>query len=128
MTSEVGLTNVAREHEKLLATDLDDDTAYDSAAEHQQAHAEHIEVLDPDGKRRRLDLLLVRAGGRRDEPHYFVIELKRPSRRLTRTDFRQIENYLDTLGAHPRFANPKIRWTFSLVGQACVPKRTEEHT
>src|SRR3546814_7101416 len=82
MTSEVGLTNVAREHEKLLATDLDDDTAYDSAAEHQQAHAEHIEVLDPDGKRRRLDLLLVRAGGRRDEPHYFVIELKRPSRRL----------------------------------------------
>lgn len=120
VASEIGLTNTARAHEAMLATDLHDPTAYENDEERLAATAEDEEVLDATGARRRLDLLLVQGRGRRDEPHYLVVELKRPSRRLTKGDLSQIENYLDTLGAHPRFANPKIKWTFLLVGKDCV--------
>jgi hypothetical protein len=120
VANEIGLTNAARAHERMLATNLDDPDAYDDDEERAAAAVVGAEVLDATGKRRRLDLLLVQLRGRRDEPHYLVVELKRPSRRLTKGDLSQIENYLDTLGSHERFANPKIRWTFLLVGKDCV--------
>lgn len=119
MAHEVGLTTAARQHEAMLTTNLDDPDAYDTADEHAAGAAQDAEVRDATGARRRLDLLLIRQGGRRDEPHYLVVELKRPSRRLTKRDLEQIENYLDTLGTHRRFANPKIKWTFLLVGKDC---------
>lgn len=130
VADEPYLTTVARKHEEMLATVLDDDTAYDSDEQKAEVLQYDIEVLDPQGKRRRLDLLLVQANGRTSEPHYFVVELKRPSRRLTASDLNQVENYMDALGKHPAFSNPSITWTFLLVGKDCVDRverrRTED--
>jgi hypothetical protein len=123
MLSEAGLTQVAKAHERALLTDIDDPEAYEDPSQAAAAHAEEAAaapVLDAQGRQRRLDLLLVQAGGRKDEPQYLVIELKRPSRRLTTKDLAQVENYLDTLTQHPRFANPKTEWTFVLVGTKCT--------
>jgi hypothetical protein len=75
-------------------------------------------VHDADGTLVRVDLLLARSSKALDRRQYLVIELKRPSRRLTKADYDQLDNYISTVIADPQFADGRIDWTFILVGRS----------
>src|SRR3546814_818313 len=57
-----------------------------------------------------------------------ILRPPRSTRTVTLFPYTTLFRSLDTLGAHPRFANPKIRWTFALVGKDCVPEVTRSRT
>ena len=73
------------------------------------------QVLLPEGKRGRVDLLLQRSLlGPRDDKQRLVVELKRPSVHLGDKELAQVKHYARALTAHPG-AGPS-KWTFWLVG------------
>jgi hypothetical protein len=73
------------------------------------------QVLLPEGKRGRVDLLLQRSLlGPRDDKQRLVVELKRPSVHLGDKELAQVKRYARALTAHPG-AGPS-KWTFWLVG------------
>jgi hypothetical protein len=46
-----------------------------------------------------------------------VVELKRPTLKLTKKELDQIEDYALTVSANPRFSKEKTKWNFILVGR-----------
>lgn len=83
-------------------------------------------VYDADGTLVRVDLLLARSSKALDRRQYLVIELKRPSHRLTKADYDQLDNYISTVMADAQFADGRIDWTFFLVGRSaddCVNRK-----
>jgi len=101
--SEAGLTTVLR-------AAVPDDMALEG-----DLRREGSQVLLPDGKRGRVDLLLQRTVMRPDDAQdRLVIELKRPSVRLGEPELAQVRRYAHALSEHPG-AGPS-GWTFWLVG------------
>jgi len=101
--SEIGLTNVLR---SVVGDDvaLEDDLV-------QQGR----QVLLPEGKRGRVDLLLQRTViGPSERQDRLVVELKRPSVKLGDEELTQVRKYARALTSHPG-AGPS-HWTFWLVG------------
>lgn len=80
------------------------------------------EVLDTDGRRMVVDLMLSRViehqAERRDN---VVIELKRPSIHVGSTQLSQIENYAVAVASDPRFAKTDTTWEFWIVGDQLEP-------
>jgi len=76
------------------------------------------EVTDLDGKSRRVDLLLYQRFplGTPNSFEHLVIELKRPSKRLGKTELGQIEEYAFKVADDERFDKDKVKWTFLIVG------------
>jgi hypothetical protein len=100
--SETSLNNVLR-------AVADDDTVLEA-----QLEATDGKVLLADGKQGRIDLLLQRTIRSPGQQHRLVVELKRPSVRLGKTELAQIRRYASALSGHPG-AGPS-NWTFWLVG------------
>jgi signal transduction histidine kinase len=69
----------------------------------------------PEGDRRRVDLLLQRTHhGPEDVNHRLVVELKRPSEKLGIDEAQQITGYANRLSNHPGLGSSS--WTFILIG------------
>ncbi len=77
------------------------------------------EVLDDEGRRRILDLLLARSvpHGRQEHEH-LVVELKAPEVTLTDNEIGQVINYARTVARDERFDRLNVQWDFVLVGNA----------
>jgi Histidine kinase-, DNA gyrase B-, and HSP90-like ATPase len=103
--SEASLTNVLRavvDDEVLLEADL---------------AALGGQVLQPDGRRGRVDLLLERTILSPSDRQRLVVELKRPSVSLGNKELGQVRSYASALSNHSGVGPGK--WTFWLVGAAC---------
>jgi hypothetical protein len=100
--SERGLTNVLREHIKVLGRD-------DLVTE---------PVRQADGSLARVDLMLsasVAGRGTRRAEH-LVVELKAPHVKIGTSEIGQIENYATAVLDDPRFYNHDTYWEFWLLG------------
>ena len=101
--SELSLTSVLREvvPEKLV---LEEDLL-----------ASGGQVLRSDGRGGRVDLLLQRRfAGPSGKPERLIVELKRPSLKLTPKELQQVRSYARALEQHEGVVNG--HWTFWLVG------------
>jgi Histidine kinase-, DNA gyrase B-, and HSP90-like ATPase len=100
--SEVGLTNMLREHLKLLKRDT-----------------RTLEpVLQSGCRRGRVDIMLaklVKISGRSDDNH-LILELKRANKKLSHKDFAQIFDYANAVITDPRFDKTQVSWDFWLIG------------
>jgi hypothetical protein len=98
----VGLTNLLREHLKLLKQDT-----------------RILEpVLESGGRRGRVDIMLaklVKISGRSDDNH-LILELKRANKKLSHKDFVQIFDYANAVITDPRFDKTQVSWDFWLIG------------
>ena len=67
---------------------------------------------------RRPDLMLYRKSARDTEGHFehLVIELKRPSLKISEEEIRQIEKYAFAVSKDVRFDKAKTKWVFWLIG------------
>jgi Histidine kinase-, DNA gyrase B-, and HSP90-like ATPase len=95
-----GLTKVLEAHRAALGTT----TTVDSP------------VTDTDGHTRIVDLMLSRAGHFADRRQHLVVELKRPSVKLTQSELAQITNYAVAVSRDDRFKSPDVTWEFWLLG------------
>ena len=75
-------------------------------------------VTDSDGHTRVVDLMLSRASHFADRRQHLVVELKRPSAKLTQTELAQIANYAVAVSRDDRFKSPDVTWEFWLLGDA----------
>jgi hypothetical protein len=100
--SEVGLTNLLREHLTLMKRD-----------------ARVTEpVLKSGGRSGRIDIMLaklVKISGRSDDNH-LIIELKRANKKLSHADYMQLFEYANAVIQDPRFDKTQVTWDFWLVG------------
>jgi len=98
MQSEVSLATAMREHLGRLRPELDD-------------------AAPLDGDNRRIDMLLTGTVPEKGRMRRLVVELKRASIALGRTERDQIEDYAQALTADSRFSGGKpVDWEFWLVG------------
>lgn len=100
--SESSLTNMLREHLRLLRRD----TRITEP------------VLKSGGKTGRVDIMLaklVKVSGRTDDNH-LIVELKRANRKLAHADFAQLFDYANSVIQDPRFDKTLVSWDFWLVG------------
>lgn len=74
-------------------------------------------VRDAEGRTIRVDLLLARTMRAARRRQHLVVELKRPSRTISKSDLDQVENYFGTVINSPMFDDGRIDWTFILVGR-----------
>jgi hypothetical protein len=95
-----GLTKVLEAHRALLA----DGTPTSKA------------VTDLDGHTRIVDLMLSKATYFADRRQHLVVELKRPSLKLSQSELSQITNYAVAVSKDDRFKTPGVSWEFWLVG------------
>jgi hypothetical protein len=101
--SDQGLTAVLKAHIKILGREA-------------LAPEDDGEVLDPKGKRRRLDLMLARSVPHaRQEHEHLVVELKAPKVVIGDTEITQIKTYARMVARDPRFERLKVRWDFVIV-------------
>jgi hypothetical protein len=78
--------------------------------------ADDAEVLDEEGKRRIVDLMLARSVEQsRSCREHLVLELKAPAVKAGADELTQIENYAFTVAADSRFEKVDVKWDFVLV-------------
>lgn len=85
-------------------------------------------VRDADGRVVRVDLLLAHSSEAAGRRQYLVIELKRPSHRLTKADVAQVDNYISTITGNAQFDDGRIDWTFVLVGNGAEDDVNRQRT
>jgi hypothetical protein len=74
-------------------------------------------VLMESGRQGRIDLMLAKARSPRDgQFEYLVVELKRPSTKLSSVVLAQIEAYAQAVSRDERFHKPNNKWTFIVIG------------
>jgi hypothetical protein len=95
-----GLTKALEAHYALLDTDETVDEP----------------VTDTEGHARIVDLMLSKAAFFADRREHLVVELKRPSVRLSQKELGQITNYAVAVSRDERFRTVKVRWEFWLLG------------
>lgn len=78
-------------------------------------------VVDSGGHTRIIDLMLSRACFFAQHRAHLVVELKRPSVRITQTELGQITNYAVAVTRDERFKSPDVSWDFWLVGDDLDP-------
>lgn len=71
---------------------------------------------DAEGHTRIIDLMLSKATHFADRRQHLVVELKRPSLKLTQSELGQITNYAVAVRKDDRFKTPDVSWEFWLVG------------
>ncbi len=73
-------------------------------------------VIRENGEQGRIDLMMTRTIQPRDDEYdHLVVELKRPSQKITSKILGQIESYAIAVAANPRFHRGKTRWKFIAV-------------
>jgi len=95
-----GLTKVLEAHRHLLG----------------EATPVSTPVTDAEGHTRIVDLMLSKATHFADRRQHLVVELKRPSLKLTQTELGQITNYAVAVRKDDRFKTPDVSWEFWLLG------------
>jgi len=113
------LANVLRKHLRILERD-------------NLVPAAATEVVDFDGKKRIIDLMLYRQIPQLQPDHFehLVVELKRPDCKLGQKELGQIENYAFSVTDDERFDKGRTKWTFILVGNELAPfadRKCREH-
>ncbi len=99
------LTQVLAAHLDLLGEDVD--------------LANRQPVLRDDGSEAIPDLVLSRTLETAENKYeHLVVELKRPSHRLTPADIEQLRSYAVAVSGDDRFQQPNVRWTYVLVGNS----------
>jgi hypothetical protein len=99
------LTRVLAEHLHLLGKDVD--------------LAGLPPVLREDGSDAIPDLVLSRTMETAENKYeHLIVELKRPSHRLTPADIDQIRSYAVAVAEDDRFQQPNVQWTYVLVGNS----------
>lgn len=100
--SERGLTEVLRQHLKILGRD--------------EMVVEPVRTTE--GKIARLDLMLsARVAGRgTHKAEHLVVELKAPTTVLGMTQYGQLQDYATAVLKNPRFASTTTYWEFWLIG------------
>jgi len=99
------LTKVLRKHLSLLGDDVD--------------IADDKPVLRHDGSTPIPDLVLSRTSEvAQDLVENLIVELKRPSVRLTSKELTQIEEYALAVMRDERFNKPNVKWDFWLIGNS----------
>lgn len=101
----------------------DDDRLIQVLKSHLKMPGEDAELADPasvkraDGTDAIPDLVLTKSltSGENKYEH-LVVELKRPSRKLTGEDVGQIRSYAGAISRNERFQQPNVHWDFWLVG------------
>jgi hypothetical protein len=73
-------------------------------------------VTDTEGHTRIIDLMLSKASFHSERRDHLVVELKRPSLKLTQTELSQITNYAVAVSRDERFKSADVGWDFWLVG------------
>jgi len=73
-------------------------------------------VKDLNGRTRIVDLMLSKATYFADRRQHLVVELKRPSVKLTQKELSQITNYALAVTRDDRFKTPDVSWEFWLLG------------
>jgi hypothetical protein len=65
-----------------------------------------------------VDLMLTRSLGHSDPDmiSYLVVELKRPSKHIGQSEYRQVEDYQTAIIHDPRFSSVKSSWEFWIIG------------
>ncbi|MDR1485371.1 MAG: ATP-binding protein [Planctomycetaceae bacterium] len=73
-------------------------------------------VLQPDGRKGRIDLMLHKVlRPREDEFDYLIVELKRPLKKIDSEVIGQVKRYAQAVADDERFNNLKVRWEFIVV-------------
>ena len=98
--SNRGLTEVLKKHQELIGQG----TIIDGP------------VRDLEGNTRIVDLMMSRAVHREQGRHHLVVELKRPSTRLSLTETSQVLRYASAIAADERFSTQNVQWDFWLIG------------
>ncbi|MFD9946266.1 ATP-binding protein [Nonomuraea sp. NPDC059023] len=108
---DVTLKTALRDHIQLLGRD-----------ELTPAEVDAAEVLDEDGRKVVVDMMLSRVvEQRRNHREHIVIELKRPNVHVGMDQFSQIQNYATAVTMDSRFARIDCRWEFWIVGDMLKP-------
>jgi hypothetical protein len=100
--TEVGLTSALAEHLRLLGDDIVLEANLDP-------------VIRSDGRKGRVDILLYRNIGDERTNDRLIVELKRPSVKVGRTELEQIKSYARAIVESPNFRQTESRWQFVLV-------------
>lgn len=95
-----GLTKVLDAHRKLLGEPFEADGP----------------VTDAEGHTRIVDLMLSRATHFADRRQHLVVELKRPTVKLTQKELAQITDYAVAVRKDDRFKSADVSWDFWLLG------------
>ena len=105
--SERGLTEVLREHVKILGRD----------------ELVTKPVRGDDGRIARFDLMLsARVAGRgRRKAEHLVVELKAPAKVLGTTEYGKLQDYATAVLNNPRFSSSETSWEFWLIGNKLDP-------
>jgi Histidine kinase-, DNA gyrase B-, and HSP90-like ATPase len=89
--------------------------------------ADEVEVVDEDGRRRIVDLLLSRSIETADNRRqHLVIELKRPSVKVGPDELQQIKDYALAIAKDARFDLERTRWEFWVVSTGVRGTADEE--
>ncbi|WP_145573548.1 ATP-binding protein [Yersinia mollaretii] len=88
--------------------------------EFDEEHYNKYAINHPD-KNKEMDIFAALKGKRCDDKdntyfHCVVIELKRPSVKLTDKEFEQVKRYKNVISSHAEFMGDNTRWDFILVG------------
>ena len=98
--SEASLNKVLETHLGLLGKRCDDD----------------VDVRLPDGRSGRIDLMMSLSNKPRiDQTDHLIVELKRPSQKITPEILSQIENYAMAVTSEEQFDKKKTRWKFIVI-------------
>ena len=100
--SNRGLTEVLRKHLALLG----------------RAELATEPVTDEQGRRRLVDLMFGRAlETNQNRLQHLIVEIKRPSTTLSKTELDQVKDYANAVIADPQFDHESTDWVFYLVGR-----------
>ncbi|MGX7669123.1 ATP-binding protein [Plantactinospora sp. DSM 117369] len=100
--TEVGLTHVLREYLRLLGGEV-------------ALEGELQSVLREDGRTGRVDILLYRGIGDERQNERLIVELKRPTVEVGRTELDQIKSYARAIVEDPQYRGTRCKWKFILV-------------
>ncbi|MFE0778753.1 ATP-binding protein [Streptomyces sp. NPDC058861] len=101
--TEVGLTNVLQAH----LAELGDNVVLENQLQG---------VVQPDGRRGRVDILMFRSRRDEDSTERLVIELKRPTVKVGEDELRQIKSYARAIVDNPQYKGVEgCKWRFYLI-------------
>jgi len=105
---DVSLRTALREHIGILGRD-----------DLEPHEVEEADVLDGDGRRAIVDMMLSRSIEQaRNQREHVIIELKRPTVHIGEDQIRQIVKYAQAVRNDSRFDQKSTRWEFWIVGDA----------
>lgn len=73
--------------------------------------------IDHPSRLREMDIFLVRQSYHSDVIENLVVELKHPSKKLSKKELDQVKDYMSVISSESRFNANNFRWRFYLIGK-----------